>query len=238
MLIRQSHNKLIRPTETKLSSQLKAAEVAGITFSDSAPVPKFLNPCLGSKFFKSENPTPVQSPATIDATAIQQCLFCTEAMTFVKTVQSPVTAKNKRDSGSGPVFSEMLDFCSKNKRRILLESTTDPWSPMLGSIPHKQSAKWGTTIHWANILEMLIISLFFWKRFCLPGYLKLMLTVVRRISKPKWMPLDTYRPSTLISCISWRSGDVITNIGVRPSLTTNFNRWRHQPGSWGGRIVH
>ena len=70
--------------------------MAGITFSDSAPVPKFLNPDLGSKFKKSENPTPVQSPATIHATAIQQYLFCTEAMTFVKTVQTPVTAKNKR----------------------------------------------------------------------------------------------------------------------------------------------
>jgi len=41
--------------------------------------------------------------------AIQQCLFCTKAMAFVKTMQSPVTAKNKTDSGSGSVFSEMLD---------------------------------------------------------------------------------------------------------------------------------
>jgi len=75
--------------------------VARITFSDSGSVPKFLNPDLGSKFKKSENTTPVQSPATIDTTAIQQCRFCIEAMTFVKTVQTPVTAKNKTDSGSG-----------------------------------------------------------------------------------------------------------------------------------------
>ena len=113
--------------------------MAGVAFSDSAPFPNILNPCLVSKFLKYENPTPVQSPATIDATAIQQCLFCTEAMTFVKTVQIPVNAKNKTESGSGSGFSEMLDSGSKNKRRILLESTPDPWPPKLGSIPHKQS---------------------------------------------------------------------------------------------------
>jgi len=33
---------------------------------------KVFDPDHGSKFKKSENPTPVQSPATIDATAIQQ----------------------------------------------------------------------------------------------------------------------------------------------------------------------
>jgi len=59
-------------------------------------------------------------------------------MTFVKTVQTPVTAKNKTDFGTG--FSEMLDSSSKSKRRILLELTPDPWPFMLGSIPHKQSA--------------------------------------------------------------------------------------------------
>ena len=85
--------------------------MAGITFSDSAPVPKFLKPDLGSKFYKSENPTLCQSPATINATGIQQCLFCTEAMTFVKTVQTPITAKNNRDSGSG--FSAMFDSVPK-----------------------------------------------------------------------------------------------------------------------------
>ena len=42
------------------------------------------------------NPTPVQSPATIDATVIQQCLFCIEAMTFVKTMQTTATAENKK----------------------------------------------------------------------------------------------------------------------------------------------
>jgi len=56
-----------------------------------------LNPGLGSKFLKSENLTPVQSQATIDATAIQQCLFRTDGMTFVKIMQTPLTAKNKTD---------------------------------------------------------------------------------------------------------------------------------------------
>ena len=49
--------------------------MAGVTFSDSdfAPVPKFLNPGPDPArlFFKSENPTPVQTPATIiDPTVI------------------------------------------------------------------------------------------------------------------------------------------------------------------------
>jgi len=35
-------------------------------FSDSTPVPKFLN--LGLEIFKFENPTLVQTPATIDPT--------------------------------------------------------------------------------------------------------------------------------------------------------------------------
>ena len=47
-------------------------------------------------------------------------------------MQTPVTAKNKMDSGSG--FSQMFDSGSKNKRRILLESTPDPWPPLLGSV--------------------------------------------------------------------------------------------------------
>jgi len=50
----------------------------------------------------------------------------------VKTMQTPVTVKNKTDSGS--VFSQMFDSGSKNKHRILLESTLDPWPPLLGSV--------------------------------------------------------------------------------------------------------
>jgi len=53
-------------------------------------------------------------------------------------MQTPATAKNKTELGSG--FSQMFDSGSKNKGRILLESTPDPWPPLLGSIPLKQSA--------------------------------------------------------------------------------------------------
>ena len=91
---------------------------------------------------------------------------------------------------------------------------------------------------WLSHMKQWTITIFIWKRFCLRGYLTLMLTVVRRISKSKWMHLDTYKPSTLTSCISWRGRVVITNFGVRSPLTTNFNRWRHHPGGWGGLIVH
>jgi len=55
-------------------------EVAGITFSDSdsAPVPKFLNPVWNQvrQFFKFENPTPVQTPDTIiNPTVIYPCFY-------------------------------------------------------------------------------------------------------------------------------------------------------------------
>jgi len=47
-------------------------EVAVVIFSDpgSTPVPKFLNSDPGPTFFKFGNPTPVQTPATIDASEI------------------------------------------------------------------------------------------------------------------------------------------------------------------------
>jgi len=60
-------------------------------------------------------------------------------MTLVKTMQTPVTAKNKTDSGSVSGFWQMFDSGSINKRRILLESIPDLWPPQLDSIPHKQS---------------------------------------------------------------------------------------------------
>ena len=47
---------------------------AGVPFSDSAPVPNFFNPVR--LFFKFENPTPVQTPATIiDPTVIYSCFY-------------------------------------------------------------------------------------------------------------------------------------------------------------------
>jgi len=51
--------------------------VAAVAFldSDSALVPKFLNPELhqGPIFFKFENPTSVQTPAAINVTEFQPC---------------------------------------------------------------------------------------------------------------------------------------------------------------------
>jgi len=50
-------------------------EMVGVTFSDSTPIPKFLNLDPGLKIFQIENPTSVQTLATTDATKIQQCFY-------------------------------------------------------------------------------------------------------------------------------------------------------------------
>jgi len=57
--------------------------------------------------------TPVQSAATIDTTAIQHCLFCAEAMTFVKTVETPVQPKIKLTPDPGSVFHICLTPAAK-----------------------------------------------------------------------------------------------------------------------------
>jgi len=59
-----------------LTSRTYTVEVAGVTFldSESAPIPKFLNP--GPAIFKFEDPTPVQIPAAItDLTVIYPCFY-------------------------------------------------------------------------------------------------------------------------------------------------------------------
>jgi len=69
------------------------AEAVGVTFSDSAPVPKFWNPgpIILKKF---ENPTPVQTPATtINATEIQQFLLCRNDM-YKDHTRTPAAAEN------------------------------------------------------------------------------------------------------------------------------------------------
>ena len=78
------------------------AGVAGVTFSDSAPVPKFLNPG-GRKFFKFKNPTPVQTPASIDPNEIQQC-FETRNAIYNDHANTCCCRKWKVTPGSGPVF--------------------------------------------------------------------------------------------------------------------------------------
>jgi len=56
--------------------------MAVVTFSDSesAPVPKCLNPGPVQKIFKFVNPNLVQTLAIIDATEIQQCLYLRNAI--------------------------------------------------------------------------------------------------------------------------------------------------------------
>ena len=64
-------------TEVGLKKTWLRTPLAIVTFSDpdSSPVPKFLNWAQARNFFKFENPTAVQTPATIDATESQQCFY-------------------------------------------------------------------------------------------------------------------------------------------------------------------
>ena len=67
---------VIRPQLSNQKNNRYATELAGVTFadSDSAPVPKFW--IRDRLFFKFENPTPVQTPATIiDPTEINPCFY-------------------------------------------------------------------------------------------------------------------------------------------------------------------
>jgi len=94
--------------------------VAGVTFSDSdsAPVLKFWNPNPGRNFFTCEDPTTVQTLATIGRTEIQQCL---------KDHADPCYCR-KQTVNSGPVFQKYLTpDLGPNKRRILPESTPAVW---------------------------------------------------------------------------------------------------------------
>ena len=83
--------------------------------SDSSPVPKFLNPA--PKIFKFDNPTPVQTPATIiDPTIIYPCFYLRYGHTDSCYCRNWKVAP-------GPVFHKFLTPCPKEKRRILPEST-------------------------------------------------------------------------------------------------------------------
>jgi len=82
-----------------------AAEVAGVTFSDSnsAPVPKFLNTDPDPEIFlKFENPTPVQTPATVDPTGNLS------VFTYERNTQTPATAEIEK-SDTGSIFSRNID---------------------------------------------------------------------------------------------------------------------------------
>jgi len=98
-----------------------APEVAAVTFSESesAPVPKIFNPGLGKgpEFFKFENPTPVQTPATIDSTEIYPCFY-------LRNDHADSCHGWKWKVTPDSVFHKLLASVPKEKRRILPESTS------------------------------------------------------------------------------------------------------------------
>ena len=77
-------------------------------------------------FFKFDNLTPVQTPATIDETDIQQYFYLTnDTMTLIKTTRTPATAENKK----WLLVRFFINFCLRimvrKKRRTLPDSTLD-----------------------------------------------------------------------------------------------------------------
>jgi len=59
--------------------------------------------------------SPVQTPATIDATESQQCLFL--AVTFIKIMQTPLLPKMKMTPDLGPIFHKILTTASDSDRK-------------------------------------------------------------------------------------------------------------------------
>ena len=107
-----------------LTSGTYTVEVAGVTFSDSesAPIPKFVNP--GPAIFKFEDPTPVQIPAAItDLTVIYPCFYLGNNHT-----DSCFCRNWKMTPDRGPVIHNFLtpdpDPGPKQKHRILPDSTS------------------------------------------------------------------------------------------------------------------
>ena len=103
-------------------------EVAGVTFSDSdsTPVPKILR--LGLEIFQLENPTLVQTSATIDPNQIYLCF------NLEMTTQTSATAKIEKWLRIQVWFFTNLtpDLGLKEKRRILSESA--PALPIHGHL--------------------------------------------------------------------------------------------------------
>ena len=103
-----------------ISSQTPATtEILPKLKSDSAPVPNFWILIRVRKFFKFENPTPVQTPITIiDPTVIYPCFH------LRKNHRDSCYCRNGRVTlDLGPVFHKFLAPGPKEKRRILPEST-------------------------------------------------------------------------------------------------------------------
>jgi len=126
LLQSSSKGAVTRDGDNELAINFIAA-VAGVTFSDSysAPVPNFW--MRVRLLFKFENPTPVQTPATIiDPTVIHPCFYLrndhADSCYYRNGKVTPVRVR---------FFSNLTpDLGSKEKRRILPESTPDPVPPL------------------------------------------------------------------------------------------------------------
>ena len=84
--------------------------------------------------FKFENPTPVQTPATIDPTKIYQCFHLRNDLADL------LLPKLKSDSGSGSSFSQNFDSepgsrCERKRKNPagVDSGTPDPWPPLVST---------------------------------------------------------------------------------------------------------
>jgi len=87
------------------------------------------------KFFKFENPTPVQTPATIDATEIQQC-FSLRNDIYKDHAWLLLLSKMSSSSWSVSGFSQIFDSGSGSERKTqnpagVGSGNPDPWPALL-----------------------------------------------------------------------------------------------------------
>ena len=87
-----------------------------------------MNPDLAPKFFQIWESDSRSNSGNVDATEIHQCLYLSN--NIYKDHADSCYCRKKSDSGTG--FSQILDSgsWSDKKRRILPESTPDPWPPL------------------------------------------------------------------------------------------------------------
>ena len=130
----------VKTRHSKYSFALSnSPEVARVTFSDSdsTHVTKILNLDPVRKFFKFENPTPVQTPATIDPPMVAgvrnfEMYACFHLKEWPRRLL--LLHKLKSASRSGSVFSQTFDTGSERKTQnpaAVDSSTPDPWPPLV-----------------------------------------------------------------------------------------------------------
>ena len=122
---------LRRDTEGQIKKNVCAAEVAGLNFSDShsAPVPKFLYPGPCPVIFQIWKSDSCSDPGYYHHGSNWNL------PTFLLNKwqhRRLLLPKLKSDPGSGHCVSQIFDSRIRvwKKRRILPESTPDPWSPL------------------------------------------------------------------------------------------------------------